>query len=165
MADSPTAQADSSRKWAHALQWPVLALATAAALYLAYAHVVLTHGSGTFDSLCNIGGKLNCDAVNTSAWASLLGAPISAWALPVYAVMAWLAARARGTGEAAARAQGGLVVLALFNVLVSVFLAYVSIMDIGFLCLFENRFLFQCVFDFGCSLKTIGLCFNVDRGF
>lgn len=125
-----------ARRWALLAQFPVLLVAASAALYLAYAHVVSTHGAGGFESLCNLGGKLNCDAVNTSEWASLWGAPISAWALPVYAVMAWLTSRALNGGQQGERAQGALVVLAGFNVLVSVFLGYISLVDIGFLCLF-----------------------------
>jgi protein-disulfide isomerase/thiol-disulfide isomerase/thioredoxin/uncharacterized membrane protein len=124
------------KTWPFVAQWLVLGLASAVASYLAYTHVVLTHGAATFDSLCNLGGALNCDAVNTSEWSSLLGAPISAWALPVYAAMAWLASSARSDTERGRKAQGALVALAGFNVAFSVFLAGVSVLDLGFVCLF-----------------------------
>jgi protein-disulfide isomerase/thiol-disulfide isomerase/thioredoxin len=122
--------------WALKAQWITLALASVPATYLAYAHVRLTHGAAGFESLCAADGKANCDAVNTSDWSSLFGAPISAYALPMYAVMAYLAWRALRPSARGEKAQGALVILAVWNILVSVFLGYISLVDLGFVCKF-----------------------------
>lgn len=125
-----------ARAWTLRAQWVVLALLAGLAAYMGWAHLQLAHGAGTFDSLCNVGGAFNCDEVNTSRYASLFGIPISLYALPLYAGMAWLAHVGVQDSDRGAAARGWLTALAGWNALVSVFMGYVSATDLGFFCLF-----------------------------
>ena len=44
-----------------------------------------------YTSFCNLGGRVNCDAVLTSRWGSFLGLPVPLWAIGVFALGALLA--------------------------------------------------------------------------
>lgn len=124
------------RPWALKALLVVLAAAAGIAAYLGWAHIQLSHGTGAFESLCAVGETFDCDRVNTSAWSELLGLPISLWALPVYAAMAWLGVQGGSAGERGRRARGALLVLAGWNVLVSLGLGVISATQIGAFCLF-----------------------------
>jgi protein-disulfide isomerase/peroxiredoxin len=124
------------RPWALKLLLVVLALAAGIATYLGWAHIQLAHGSGAFESLCAVGETFDCDKVNTSAWSELMGLPISLWALPVYGAMAVLAVRGRQGSERGRKARGALTLLSGWNVLVSIFLGYISATQVGAFCLF-----------------------------
>ncbi len=124
------------RPWALQALLLVLAVAAGIAAYLGWAHIQLAHGAGAFESLCAVGETFDCDRVNTSRYAKLLGLPISLWALPVYAAMALLALRGRAADERGRKARGGLVLLAGWNVLVSVALGGISAAELGAFCLF-----------------------------
>ncbi len=124
------------RVWALYTLLPVLLASSLVAAYLGWVHIVLTHGAGAFESACNLGGSFDCDKVNTSRWSELFGLPVSLWAMPLYAATAWLAWVARGGGRRAWRAQGAVVLVASWNVLVSAFLAYVSLFVLQYVCLF-----------------------------
>ena len=125
-----------ARAGALAAMWPVLAMAAAVATYLGMRHIQVTHGVGTFDSLCNSGETFNCDKVNTSAWSELLGIPISLWALPLYAIMAYLAGVGRQQSARGAAARGALVGLAGACVLVSVALLAVMHFEVQAYCVY-----------------------------
>ena len=43
-------------------------------------------------SSCNISSSVNCDKVNTSEWSELFGLPISIYGVPLFGLLAWLAA-------------------------------------------------------------------------
>lgn len=124
------------RAWALSALLPVLLVSAGVAAYLGWVHIALTHGASAFESACNFGGSFDCDKVNTSKWSELFGLPISLWAVPLYLAMAWLAWVARGQGSRAHRAQGTLVLIAAWNVLVSVVLAYISLFVLEYVCLF-----------------------------
>ena len=115
---------------------PVLLLSALVAGYLGWVHMALTHGAGAFESACNLGGAFDCDKVNTSRWSELLGLPISLWAVPLYLGMAWLAVVGRRDDPRGARARGALVLVAGWNVLVSLVLAYISLFVLAYVCLF-----------------------------
>jgi len=125
-----------ARAWALRAQWVVLALLAGLAAYMGWAHLQLAHGAGTFESLCNVGGSFDCDEVNTSRYASLFGVPISLYALPLYAGMAWLTWSGLRNDERGAAARGWLTFVAIWNVLVSAYMGWVSATDLGFFCLF-----------------------------
>ncbi len=122
--------------------WPLAAAALLALLsavvagYLGWVHLALLHGAGSFESLCNLGSGFDCDAVNTSRWSELAGLPISFWALPLYLCMVLLAWRGLSDSRRGARARGALVLIAVWNALVSLVLASISVFVIGTLCLF-----------------------------
>ncbi len=61
------------------------------------AHLELFHGTGSFKSICNFGAHLSCDAVNTSDQSEIRGVGIALFALPAYAMLAFLVLRARSS--------------------------------------------------------------------
>src|SRR6185503_14793068 len=81
----------------------LLALGIVVATYMTVAHLELFHGTGSFKSICNFGAHLSCDAVNTSAQSEVRGVGIALFALPAYAMMAFLVQRARTSAPGPAR--------------------------------------------------------------
>ena len=124
------------RAWALRLLWPVLLASAGMAGWLAWSHLNLTHGVGAFESGCSIDATFDCDRVNTSDWSELAGIPISLYALPLYAAMAWLAGVGLRSDRRGARARGLLSVLAVFNVAVSTLLFGIMAVEIGAFCAF-----------------------------
>ena len=126
----------------HPQSWPIKAIRltlvplTLLAAYLGWRHIVVGHGAGVMDSICNLGETFNCDTVNTSQWSSLLGVPISFWALPIYAMMYQLSGRALESDVAGDKARRALFTLGIWNVLVSVVLGWISATELGTFCLF-----------------------------
>jgi len=72
-------------------------------------HQRLTAGTG-YTSFCNLGGVVNCDAVLTSRYGRLLGAPVAAWGASAFVVGAALA-----LPGAAGRSAAGLAELLLLG--------------------------------------------------
>ncbi len=101
--------------------------------YLLRQHVVVLEG-GT--SICNVGEVLNCDAVNTSPWSEMFGVPVSLWGLAFYIGVAGVAALWRLGRPGYRGAPRILLVLAVFSVLYSVWLAWISHARIHAWCLF-----------------------------
>jgi protein-disulfide isomerase/uncharacterized membrane protein/peroxiredoxin len=114
------------------------------AYYLVSAKLSLENDPN-FKSACNFGDKLNCDVVQTSDYATILGLPLGLYAMPTYALMvflAWMGLRsapsrerpnAAQTARTATAALGG---LALLTVVFSLYLAYVSSVVLGAFCVF-----------------------------
>jgi protein-disulfide isomerase/uncharacterized membrane protein/thiol-disulfide isomerase/thioredoxin len=134
--DSKTDANAVHRGWAMLALLPVLLISAGVAAYLGWVHLLLTHGAGAFESACNLGGAFDCDKVNTSRWSELLGIPVSLWAVPLYLAMGWLALIGRRADARGARARGSLVLVAGWNVLVSLVLAYISVFVLEYICLF-----------------------------
>jgi protein-disulfide isomerase/uncharacterized membrane protein/thiol-disulfide isomerase/thioredoxin len=134
--DSKNEAVSLRRGWAVLALLPVLLISAGVAAYLGWVHLQLTHGAGAFESACNLGGAFDCDKVNTSRWSELLGLPISLWAVPLYLAMGWLAVVGRRADARGARARGSLVLVATWNVLVSLALAYLSLFVLEYICLF-----------------------------
>ena len=99
-------------------------------------------------SSCNMGGSINCDAVNMSGWSELkLGGesiPISVLGIPTYAVIAWLVWQAlkgvqstdKSVREAGATALNGVVGIGVLTSLFSCALIWYSSTQVGAYCLY-----------------------------
>jgi protein-disulfide isomerase/uncharacterized membrane protein len=114
-----------------------LGLGTIVATYMAVAHLLLFHGTGSFHSICNFGPRLSCDAVNTSDQSEIGGVAIAVFAIPAYATMAFLVREALKGGGSRGRAAIALAhALAWPAVAYSAYLLYVMIAELGTACLF-----------------------------
>jgi protein-disulfide isomerase/uncharacterized membrane protein len=115
----------------------LLAVGLVVATYMAVAHLELFHGTGSFKSICNFGAHLSCDAVNTSDQSEIRGIGISIFALPAYAMMAFLVQRARASQAKEARIALSLAhALAWPAVAYSAYLLFVMVFQLHTLCLF-----------------------------
>lgn len=114
----------------------VLLAGTGIALYLTAHHDHQVYGDRSFKlENCPQTETVDCEAVNTSAWSELAGAPIAAFAVPLYLLVLGLAWA--GRREPACDAYA--FTLGLAAVAVSMALHYVSKVQIGFLCLWCMR--------------------------
>ena len=115
----------------------LLALGLVVAAYMAVAHLELFHGTGSFKSICNFGAHLSCDAVNTSDQSEIRGVGISIFALPAYAMIAFLVQRARSSPAKEARVALALAhALAWPAVAYTVYLLFVMVFQLHTVCLF-----------------------------
>lgn len=115
----------------------LLGLGIVVATYMTVAHLELFHGTGSFKSICNFGARLSCDAVNTSDQSEIGGVGIALFALPAYAMMAFLVRRALSATPGRARAALSLAhALAWPSVAYSAYLLFVMVFQLGTLCLF-----------------------------
>ena len=115
----------------------LLALGIVVATYMTVAHLELFHGTGSFKSICNFGAHLSCDAVNTSDQSEVFGVGIALFALPAYAMMAFLVRRALSLSPGRARAALALAhALAWPAVAYSAYLLFVMAFQLHTLCLF-----------------------------
>ncbi|MEP7126671.1 MAG: thioredoxin domain-containing protein [Byssovorax sp.] len=115
----------------------LLAVGLVVATYMAVAHLELFHGTGSFKSICNFGAHLSCDAVNTSDQSEIRGVGISIFALPVYAMLAFLVQRARVSTAKEARVALSLAhALAWPAVAYTAYLLFVMVFQLHTLCLF-----------------------------
>ncbi len=123
------------RSWPLLLLVPALGLGLFAGVYMTRHHDVVKYGSEAMQGEligCVESAKVSCDIVNTSAWSTLFGVPQFTWAIPMYALLLGLVGwslwkRDRST-------LWLLVGLGIFNTLYSVFLGYVSLVELGKLC-------------------------------
>jgi protein-disulfide isomerase/uncharacterized membrane protein len=98
----------------------------------------------TYVSSCNLGGAINCDKVNVSDRSELFHLPISLYAIPTYAVTAYLgvqALRALNTTDAAIRRLGSTALSAVAGIglltsLFSLYLAWYSTVHVEAYCLY-----------------------------
>lgn len=80
-------------------------------------------------------GTGDCEKVQTSKWASLLGAPVALWGLGFYAAMFGLSlAGSLGTLVESRATSIALVVMSAWGVLFSSWLTYVEIAQIHAIC-------------------------------
>jgi len=115
----------------------LLALGVVVATYMTVAHLELFHGTGSFKSICNFGAHLSCDAVNTSDQSEVFGVGIALFALPAYAMMAFLVRRALSSTPGRARAALALAhALAWPAVAYSAYLFFVMAVQLRTFCLF-----------------------------
>ncbi len=138
-----SAEATTRKKFLLAV--PVfLAVGLAAAVYLVLVKLKGQYEIG-YQSACNLGAKVNCDAVQASDASTVLGIPITIWAIPTYFVMlvlAWFGMQNEATEadeeapDRAVRATDVLVLLAAGSMVYSVYLAYVQHFVIGAFCLY-----------------------------
>jgi protein-disulfide isomerase/uncharacterized membrane protein len=115
----------------------LLALGLVVATYMTVAHLELFHGTGSFKSICNFGAHLSCDAVNTSDQSEIRGIGIALFALPAYAMMAFLVQQARSLRTKQARVAAALAhALAWPAVAYSAYLLFVMAFQLHTFCLF-----------------------------
>jgi len=128
-----------------------MAVAMLAAGYLLYAFVA-KHLDPTFESICKVSDKLDCDKLNLSRWGKIGGIPITVFALASYGAFIALAQRAltlddggRGALKVLLGALGGAVLYGLA-------LLYVMLGVEDVICLF-------CLTMDGMTLLSAGLAF------
>jgi len=135
-----TTTAYSSTKRSASLSSIILSLLCVLGLSLSavalYEHVLYTRGLATGPSFCNLSSRVNCEAVNGSAWSVFFGLPVASYGLFFYTTLLGLlvvARRSRGTiaSEISAVALLGGVVASL----ASLALFAISHFIIGALCL------------------------------
>ncbi len=98
----------------------------------------------TYVSSCNLGGAINCDKVNVSEHSELFHLPISLYAIPTYAVAAYLSVlclRAIGSTDAAVRKIGATALNAVAGIGLlasasSLYLAWYSTVKVEAYCLY-----------------------------
>jgi uncharacterized membrane protein/glutaredoxin len=105
--------------------WPILVLSLIGIALTAYLSWAASSGSG----LQGCGIDSGCDAVLSSKWATLLGAPTAAWGLVAYGVLAGLAFGSRAGWRWLAT-----WIVAFAGVLYSVYLTTVSVTLLGATC-------------------------------
>jgi protein-disulfide isomerase/uncharacterized membrane protein/peroxiredoxin len=114
------------------------------AAYLVFVKLSLEYDP-EFKSACNFGDKLNCDAVQTSQFATLFGVPIALLAIPTYFVMIFFAlmgmrsevTRGRPRAiETARNAVFGLGGVAALTVVFSLYLGFVSFFKLDTACIY-----------------------------
>ena len=116
--------------------WTALALSVAVALAQLYVHSQLVATRGAYTSFCNVSSTVNCDAVLMSAYGTLFGVPVSAWALASYTLLVILLFRRRGAvGAARTQASRLFLGLALWNAVFSLYMAGLTVFAIGAICL------------------------------
>jgi len=105
-----------------------------AGIYMTQHHEVQLYGDAESQSEligCVESEKVSCDLVNTSEWSEVLGIPQFTLAIPTYTLLAFLSvAAARGRWQA----LPVILALGLFNTAYSVFLGYISVVELGKVC-------------------------------
>lgn len=111
---------------------------------------------------CEESATVSCDAVNTSAWSELFGVPIATLSIPFYLTLMALSVLAmRGREDARALLLAG----GAFATLYSVFLAYISVHELGFVCLWCMRMYSVHIAALVLPLVAGGLPSKPDLGF
>jgi len=116
----------------------VAALVAGAALSgtVLYVHARLAATGGAYTSFCNVNARVNCDAVLTSAYGTLLGVPIAFWALLTYLALAVLVlVRGRLHGERRTRATLLILAIAMWSLAFSIYMAAIAAFALRTLCL------------------------------
>jgi thiol-disulfide isomerase/thioredoxin/uncharacterized membrane protein len=114
-----------------ALLAAVLLAGAGICLYLTWFHEVELYGDRSATLVnCPITETVNCEAVNTSPYAEILGTPISSLGIPTYLLLLGLAVMGRRRPRLLSYAFG----IALLTVFYSGFLYYISSTKIGLLC-------------------------------
>src|SRR6185295_9878419 len=122
--------------------WPLAALAalllagTAICLYLTRFHENALYGDTSVAlANCPESETTNCEAVNTSGYSELAGIPISALGVPTYLLLFGMVIAARRR----TRLLSHVFTIGLLTVGYSFYLYYVSMVKIGFLCVWCFR--------------------------
>ncbi|MBT3219827.1 MAG: thioredoxin domain-containing protein, partial [Proteobacteria bacterium] len=110
-------------------------------VFLTYHHELLAHGGEATGHLwgCESTGKVNCDDVNNSPWSEILGVPLATWSVPTYLLIAGLALMA---AMGRRRVLPLLVAIGVAASLFSVFLYYISIVELERVCAWCMRMYF-----------------------
>ena len=132
---APAAQYPDPPAWSgHVLFGAALAGIVLSAIST-YVHLRLRWSGGLYTSFCNLSENVNCDDVVTSPYGSLLGIPVSVWAIGYYALLAWVARRASGARSPERnRARADSLALAIGGAAFSLYLGLVSVFVLGMVC-------------------------------
>ena len=106
----------------------------ASSAYLTAIH--LQHLGTGAASVCNLGGMLNCDVVNTSAWSEVLRVPVSHIGTLFYFVLLSLAVLMWTRAALRQRLHGYLTIAIALACMASLFLAGVSLFVLKAICVF-----------------------------
>lgn len=119
------------RRWPLILLLLVLTFGAIAGALMTWHHETQLYGEGGHLVGCSESMSASCDEVNTSSWSEVFGVPLATWAIATYVTFGVLAVLAlRGRRAAASLLLiGGAAVTAF-----SVFLLYVALSQVGFLC-------------------------------
>src|SRR5882672_10758317 len=134
----PLSDGSGGRKllWPTALLIALLVAGTAVCLYLTRFHENAMYGDSSVTlANCPQDETTNCEAVNTSEYSEVAGIPISAFGIATYLLLLWLVL------SAVKRPQLLSLVFAIgiLTLAFSAYLYYVSIVKIGFLCIWCFR--------------------------
>ncbi len=130
-----TEETGTFRPWALWLLFPLMAVGLFAGVYMTRHHEVQAYGSAELQGEligCVESARVSCDIVNTSAWSELFGIPQFTWAIPMYALITVLAMWSLWKRDRSALWL--LFGLGLFNLAYSIFLAYISLVELEKLC-------------------------------
>ena len=90
----------------------------------------------SYVSSCNFSAQFNCDAVQTSKYASVLGYPLALYGLATYIFFGFLAVLGRNPGTLGRGFHGLLAAISVVGCIHSAYLAYISSVVIGAYCIF-----------------------------
>lgn len=116
--------------------------------YLAMHYYPLKFAASTTQSMCNVGEKMNCDAVSASSYAAFLGIPMAVWGLCsnlilfLMVLFYWWR-----LSDNPARLGRWALILATLQLLASVVMATISLTLMSTYCLF-------CIILYGLSILT-----------
>jgi protein-disulfide isomerase/uncharacterized membrane protein len=126
------------RVWALWLLNALMVLGIGISLLMTRHHEQQLYGGEEAGQLwgCAAEGKVNCDIVNTSEWSEVFGVPLFTWAVPTYLLVLGLSLLAiRGQRRWLPLLMGLGVGASLF----SGFLYYISVVELGYVCLWCIR--------------------------
>jgi len=126
------------RVWALWLLNLLMVLGVGVSLLMTKHHEQQLYGGEEAGQLwgCAAEGKVNCDIVNTSEWSEVFGVPLFTWAIPTYLLVLGLSLLAiRGQRRWLPVLMGAGLGASLF----SGFLYYISVVEIGYVCLWCIR--------------------------
>jgi protein-disulfide isomerase len=130
----------ADRAWALWALVPLLLGGIGASVYMSRHHETQLYGGAAYQGEALVGCAeaegVNCDIVNTSAWSELFGVGLFTWAVPFYVLAILLAVRG-ARGDRPSRAL--LTALGVGATLFSVFLFYISKVELGYVCLWCMR--------------------------
>ena len=105
-------------------------------IYMSWHHEVELYGGAQTELVgCEEAEGVSCDIVNTSEWSEVMGVPTFTWAAITYAWALGLCV----WGWREARVTTVLAVAGIGSVLFSGFLYYVSVVELGYVCLWCMR--------------------------
>ncbi len=116
--------------------------------YLTNKFFALQSATSTGQSFCNLGGVWNCDAVNTSSYAKLLGRPIALWGFATHLVFLFLQIMVAWKQDAQDNWARLTVYFSLLIIGASAVMGVISLTQVSSVCLF-------CLMAYGLSILNI----------
>jgi len=126
--------ASTVRAWPLWLLLALMIFGIGAGIYMTQHHEVQLFGDAESQTAligCVESEKVSCDLVNTSEWSEVFGIPQFTLAIPTYALLAFLSVlAARGRSQVLPL----ILAIGLFNSAYSIFLGYISVVELGKVC-------------------------------